>query len=205
MFAAAGRIHVHEHTRYCSPSVHMLLQPLCVSMHASVFATTRVSTTCVCLIKRDCYYRTHAHICKYAFVCECTRLLSQETNAGNFVADLMRHAVDADIAILNSGTLRADAVLGPGLLRMKDLVALLPMQVGDVLCLPCSGGCDLMSDHRKALHVGGGHTTVRRVTGGIMVVVTDAWNPFVRAQVESFCAHVNGSLSYACVVYLRLL
>ena len=86
---------------------------------------------CVCLIKRDCYYRTHAHICKYAFVCECTRLLSQETNAGNFVADLMRHAVDADIAILNSGTLRADAVLGPGLLRMKDLVALLPMQVGE--------------------------------------------------------------------------
>ena len=74
---------------------------------------------------------------------------SRETNAGNFVADLMRHAVDSDIAILNSGTLRADAVLGPGLLRMKDLVALLPMQVcvgGDVCtgmgecsrhCCPC--------------------------------------------------------------------
>ena len=51
-----------------------------------------------------------------------------ETTAGNFVADLMRQSTGADVAVLNSGTLRADAVLGPGLLRAKDLVALLPMQ-----------------------------------------------------------------------------
>lgn len=55
-------------------------------------------------------------------------LRTHETNAGNWVADLMRHACSADIALLNSGTLRADAHLGPGVLRMKDLVSLLPMQ-----------------------------------------------------------------------------
>jgi 5'-nucleotidase len=62
---------------------------------------------------------------------------TSETSAGNFLADIARQAVDADIAMLNSGTLRANAVLGPGIIRMKDLVALLPMQDPIVkLCVP---------------------------------------------------------------------
>ena len=51
-----------------------------------------------------------------------------ETAIGNLIADLMRHTTNADVAILNSGTLRADAIIGPGLLRMRDLVRLLPLQ-----------------------------------------------------------------------------
>lgn len=57
---------------------------------------------------------------------------TRETAAGNLICDLMRQAVDADVAILNSGTLRADALLRPGLLRLRDLVSLLPMQDSSV-------------------------------------------------------------------------
>jgi len=62
-------------------------------------------------------------------------LRTEETNAGNLVADIIRVATHADVALLNSGTLRADAVIGPGLLRMRDLTSLLPMQDGVVTLL----------------------------------------------------------------------
>ena len=56
------------------------------------------------------------------------------------VADLMRRSVDADIALLNSGTLRADAILNPGVLRLKDLVSLLPFfgDTGASSAQPCA-------------------------------------------------------------------
>jgi 5'-nucleotidase len=53
---------------------------------------------------------------------------TSETAVGNFVVDLMRQVTGADVAVLNSGTLRADTLMPPGPLRMRDLVALLPMQ-----------------------------------------------------------------------------
>ena len=46
----------------------------------------------------------------------------------NSILVVQRQAVDADICIINGGTFRADAVLGPGVLHLRDLVALLPMQ-----------------------------------------------------------------------------
>jgi 5'-nucleotidase len=55
------------------------------------------------------------------------KVRTEETNLGNFIADLMRHATSADVAILNSGTLRSDCVLPAGNILMKDLVAILPM------------------------------------------------------------------------------
>ncbi len=55
-----------------------------------------------------------------------------ETNIGNMIADLMRRCVKADIAMLNAGTIRANALIPPGLLRARDLVALLPF-FGDVV------------------------------------------------------------------------
>mmetsp|Transcript_82483 Transcript_82483/g.229958 ORF Transcript_82483/g.229958 Transcript_82483/m.229958 type:complete len:1740 (-) Transcript_82483:51-5270(-) len=58
---------------------------------------------------------------------------TQETNLGNFVADVMRAGLKADIAMLNSGTLRADAILEKGAFRMRDLCSLLPML--DEMCL----------------------------------------------------------------------
>lgn len=57
-----------------------------------------------------------------------SQIRTRECAIGNFVVDLMRQVTGADIAILNSGTLRADAILGPGILKMKELVSLLPMQ-----------------------------------------------------------------------------
>ena len=55
------------------------------------------------------------------------KVRTQETNLGNFVADAMRRGTATDIAILNSGTLRADCVMNAGELKMKDLCSILPM------------------------------------------------------------------------------
>lgn len=46
-----------------------------------------------------------------------------ETNCGNWLADLMRVNSRADIACLNSGTVRSDCVFPPGILRVRDLVS----------------------------------------------------------------------------------
>jgi 2',3'-cyclic-nucleotide 2'-phosphodiesterase (5'-nucleotidase family) len=51
---------------------------------------------------------------------------TRETNIGNMIADLMRRCVRADVAMLNGGTIRANALIQPGPLRARDLVALLP-------------------------------------------------------------------------------
>lgn len=50
-----------------------------------------------------------------------------ETNLGNFVCDVMRNQTNAEIALLNSGTLRADALTPAGELTLHFLFALLPM------------------------------------------------------------------------------
>ena len=50
-----------------------------------------------------------------------------ETNVGNFVCDIMRNQTEAEIALLNSGTLRADTLTPPGDLTLHFLFALLPM------------------------------------------------------------------------------
>ena len=51
----------------------------------------------------------------------------QESNLGNFVADIMLRSTEADVAILNSGTLRSDRIHPCGEFRMRDLMAILPM------------------------------------------------------------------------------
>jgi len=56
-----------------------------------------------------------------------TTVRTKESNLGNLVTDAMRDATGADVALLNSGTLRSDVVHGPGTLRVADLVAVLPM------------------------------------------------------------------------------
>lgn len=52
---------------------------------------------------------------------------SKESNLGNLICDIMRGSTQADIAWMNAGTLRSDAIHGPGPLRLKDLVDILPM------------------------------------------------------------------------------
>jgi 2',3'-cyclic-nucleotide 2'-phosphodiesterase (5'-nucleotidase family) len=64
---------------------------------------------------------------------------SKETNFGNLLADLMRASVDADCALLNSGSLRSNRVLGPGFLRYGDMVSLLPKYTDIVVKLRVKG------------------------------------------------------------------
>lgn len=51
----------------------------------------------------------------------------RETNLGNFITNIMLSATDADVALLNSGTLRSDRIHPQGEFRLRDLVAILPM------------------------------------------------------------------------------
>ncbi len=51
----------------------------------------------------------------------------RETNLGNFITNIMLSATDADVALLNSGTLRSDRIHPKGEFRLRDLVAILPM------------------------------------------------------------------------------
>lgn len=51
---------------------------------------------------------------------------TMETNCGNFVADVMRRGCKCDVALLNSGTLRADVVYPAGQFTLEDLMKLLP-------------------------------------------------------------------------------
>ena len=69
--------------------------------------------------------------------CRFNRIRAMETNIANFVADTARHACSmalaakgdmaVDIVLFNSGALRADKVIPAGLVRVGDLMALLPM------------------------------------------------------------------------------
>ncbi|GFY40213.1 hypothetical protein TNIN_453771 [Trichonephila inaurata madagascariensis] len=52
---------------------------------------------------------------------------TKETNIGNFVCDVMLSSTHADLALLNSGTLRADRIIPKGDFTLRDLVNLLPM------------------------------------------------------------------------------
>ena len=42
-----------------------------------------------------------------------------ETNLGNLITDIMRRATRTDVALLNSGTLRSDAIHDAGVFKMK--------------------------------------------------------------------------------------
>ena len=56
-----------------------------------------------------------------------TSIRTSETALGNFVCDLFRESSGADMALLNSGTLRSDVVHTPGPFLMRDLISILPM------------------------------------------------------------------------------
>ena len=51
---------------------------------------------------------------------------TKETNIGNFIADVYRKAVGADIGLLNGGSVRADLTYNPGVLTMRDVLSILP-------------------------------------------------------------------------------
>jgi 5'-nucleotidase len=53
---------------------------------------------------------------------------TRETNLGSFVADAFRAASGADVALVNGGALRADAVIPAGVLTRRELHAILPYE-----------------------------------------------------------------------------
>ncbi len=51
---------------------------------------------------------------------------TMETNLGDFIADAFRKATEADVAIMNGGSIRADDVLPVGELTERDVLSILP-------------------------------------------------------------------------------
>jgi len=56
---------------------------------------------------------------------------TSETNLGNLVADIIRAHVDADVALVNAGSVRGERVIPPGPLDRRTLIAIHPF--GDVI------------------------------------------------------------------------
>ncbi|XP_064119235.1 mannosylglucosyl-3-phosphoglycerate phosphatase-like isoform X5 [Macrobrachium nipponense] len=52
---------------------------------------------------------------------------TSETSLGNFICDIIMAACNADVAIINSGTLRSDRIHEAGEFTMRDLMTVLPM------------------------------------------------------------------------------
>jgi 5'-nucleotidase len=63
---------------------------------------------------------------------------NRETNLGSFLTDAMRRETGADLAIINGGSIRADAALPPGTLTERDVLNLLPFK-SNVVLLEVSG------------------------------------------------------------------
>jgi 5'-nucleotidase len=55
-----------------------------------------------------------------------SKLRTQETNLGNFVADVMRARMGTDVALVNGGGIRTDRTVPAGPLTKRDVHALLP-------------------------------------------------------------------------------
>ncbi|PPS96817.1 5'-Nucleotidase/apyrase [Cryptosporidium hominis] len=51
---------------------------------------------------------------------------TSETNAGNWLTDIMRSAAKTEIALINSGTIRSDCVFNIGPVRNQDILMMLP-------------------------------------------------------------------------------
>ena len=51
---------------------------------------------------------------------------TRETNMGDFIADLYREATGADVALVNGGSIRADATIDPGDVTRRDVLSILP-------------------------------------------------------------------------------
>jgi 5'-nucleotidase len=53
---------------------------------------------------------------------------TRETNAGNLVTDSFRRITRAEVALMNGGSIRADSMIGPGRLTMRDVLSILPFK-----------------------------------------------------------------------------
>jgi 5'-nucleotidase len=63
---------------------------------------------------------------------------TRETNLGSFAADAFRAATGADVALINGGSVRADAIIEPGALTLRDIVSIFPFG-NEVVTIRVSG------------------------------------------------------------------
>lgn len=63
---------------------------------------------------------------------------TRETNIGNFIADAFRQQLDADVALINGGSIRADTIFSPGELSLHDVLSILPFK-SEVMKLEVTG------------------------------------------------------------------
>lgn len=65
-------------------------------------------------------------------------LRTQETGIGDFIADVMRDALAADVAVVNGGGIRGDKITPPGPILRRDIATMLPFN-NTVLKLELTG------------------------------------------------------------------
>ncbi|MEP6820673.1 MAG: 5'-nucleotidase C-terminal domain-containing protein [bacterium] len=53
---------------------------------------------------------------------------TQETNVGDFIADVFRASTGADVALMNGGSIRADEIIKAGALTRRDILSILPFK-----------------------------------------------------------------------------
>ncbi len=53
---------------------------------------------------------------------------SRETNFGNWLADVYRASTQADVGLVNGGSIRSNSVYGPGKLSKRDILSILPFE-----------------------------------------------------------------------------
>jgi 5'-nucleotidase len=66
-------------------------------------------------------------------------LRNRETNLGNLLADIFRRKMQADVAMLNSGSVRSNRTYGPGMLTRRDVLSMLPFE-NHLVKVEISGG-----------------------------------------------------------------
>jgi 2',3'-cyclic-nucleotide 2'-phosphodiesterase (5'-nucleotidase family) len=113
-------------------------------------------------------------------------LRTQETNLGDFVADLLRERLETDVALVNGGAIRTNRTVPPGPLSKRDLHGLLPFT--DVVLKLEMRGRDL----RAALEHGLAQTD--RIGGGFLQVsgIRLVWDPRLAAGRRLVSAAVGG-------------
>ena len=114
------------------------------------------------------------------------RLRTQETNLGDFVTDVLRARLAADVALLNGGAIRTNREWAAGPLTKRDIHALFPFT--DVVLKLEMRGRDL----RAALEHGLAQTD--RVGGGFLQMsgIRLVWNPELPAGQRVVSALVAG-------------
>ena len=92
-------------------------------------------------------------------------LRTQETGLGNFVADVMREAHGADVAVMNGGGIRGDKIIPPGGLIRRDVYTLVPFSNAVVKVEVTGAALRQMLEHSlaQADNQGGGFLQVSGV------------------------------------------